>query len=95
MLVASYQRVKRLFVLAYRDCGGANKVTADSHRRSFLPRVKIKNYNIEIHERNFYDRPINDSVKQYDEVRKYQQDKMIIAQLVVYWILLILKKVTD
>ena len=36
----------------------------------FLPRVKVDNYNIEIDGRNFYDQPINDSIKQYDEVRK-------------------------
>ena len=45
---ASDQGVKRLFVLAYRDRGGTNRGTADSHRRYFLPRVKIENYNIEI-----------------------------------------------
>ena len=45
---ASYQGVKRLFALAYRNRGSANRVTLDSHRRCFLPRVKIENYNIEI-----------------------------------------------
>ena len=69
MLDASYQGVKRLFVLAY-DNTGNDPVTADSHRRYFLSRIKIKNYNIEIDGRNFYDQPINDSIKQYDEVRK-------------------------
>ena len=39
-------------------------------KKYFLPRVKIDNYNIEINDRNFYDRPINDSIKQYDEVTK-------------------------
>ena len=39
LLDSSYQGVKGLFVLAYRDQGGANRVTADSHRRYFLPRV--------------------------------------------------------
>ena len=48
LLDSSYQGVKRLFVLAYRDQGGANRVTADSPRRYFLPRVKTENYNIEI-----------------------------------------------
>ena len=67
---ASYQGIKRFFVLAYKDCGGANRVTADSHRRYFLPKVKIENYNIEIDGRNFYDQPINDLIKQYDEIRK-------------------------
>ena len=32
--------------------------------------MKIKKYNIEIDERNFYDQSINDSIKQYDEIRK-------------------------
>ena len=53
MLDASYQGVKRLFVLAYNN--DANRVTVDSHQRYFLPRIKIKNYNIEIDGRNFYD----------------------------------------
>ena len=59
-----------MFVLAYSGCGGANRVTADSQRRYFLPKIKIENYNIEIDGRNFYDQPINDLIKQYDEVRK-------------------------
>ena len=32
--------------------------------------MKIKNYKIEIDGRNFYDQSINDSIKQYDEIRK-------------------------
>ena len=32
--------------------------------------MKIKNYNIEIDIRNFYDQSINDLIKQYEEVRK-------------------------
>ena len=32
--------------------------------------MKIKNYNIEIDGKIFYDQPINDLIKQYDEVRK-------------------------
>ena len=33
-------------------------------------RVKIGNYNFEFNGRNFYNQPINDLIKQYDEVRK-------------------------
>ena len=53
LLDSSYQGVKRLFILAY-DNTGDNPVTANSHRRYFLPRIKIENYNIEIDGRNFY-----------------------------------------
>ena len=70
LLDSSYQGVKRLFVLAYDNTAGNNQVSVDSYKKYFLPRVKIDNYNIEIDGRNFYDQPINDSVKQYDEVRK-------------------------
>ena len=83
-----------MIVLAYRDRGGANGVTAAPHRRYFLSRVKIKNYNIEIDRRNFFDQQINDLIKHYDEVRNYYQDKVMITQLVVYWILLISKTIT-
>ena len=69
-LDASYQGVKRLFVLAYDNTAGNNQVSIDSYKKYFLPRVKIENYNIEIDGRNFYDQPINDSIKQYDEIRK-------------------------
>ena len=37
-----------MFVLAYRNRGGANRITADCHRRYFLQKAKIENYNIEI-----------------------------------------------
>ena len=39
-------------------------------KKYFLARVKIENHNIKIDGRNFYDQPINDSVKQNDEVKK-------------------------
>ena len=39
-------------------------------KKYFLPRVKLENYNIEVDGRNFYDKRINDLIKQYDEIRK-------------------------
>ena len=36
----------------------------------FLPGGDIKNYNVLIDGRTFYDQPINNITKQYDEVRK-------------------------
>ena len=69
-LDSSCQGVKRLFVLAYSNTAGNNQVSVDSYKKYLLPRVKIENYNIEIDGRNFYDQPINDSIKQDDEIRK-------------------------
>ena len=45
-------------------------MSVDSYKKYFLPRVKKDYYNIEIDGRNFYNQPINDSIKQYDEIRK-------------------------
>ena len=70
MLDSSYQRVKRLFVLAYNNVENNAKIDIHSFKKYFLPRVNIENYNIEINRRNFYDQPINDLIKQYDEIRK-------------------------
>ena len=70
LLDSSCQGVKKLFVLAYNNTPGNNQVSVDSYKKYFLSRVKIDNYNIKIDCRNFYNQPINDSIKQYDEVRK-------------------------
>ena len=37
---------------------------------TFFQGLKLKNYNIEIDERYFYDQSINDLIKQYDEIKK-------------------------
>ena len=57
-----------MLVLAYTH--GDDVTDENSYRKYFLPRLKIKNYNIEIDGRNFYDQSINDLIKQYDEIRK-------------------------
>ena len=70
LLDYSWQGVQRLFVLAYNNTAGNDQVSVNSYKKYFLPRVKIDKYNIEIDGRNFYNQPINDSIKQYDPVRK-------------------------
>ena len=77
---ASFQGVKRLFVLVFKNTtvnvlnnpisNTNNRVLRNSHTKYFLPRVNITNYNVLIDGRNFYDQPINDSIKQCDEIRK-------------------------
>ena len=71
LLSALFQEVKRLFVLAYAISTNAsdNKAGIKGNKKYFLPKEEIKNYNVLIDGRNFYDQPINDFMKQYDEVR--------------------------
>ena len=80
LLNASFQGVKRLFVLAYFIAAPAEgnnppppvdeTAGIKNNKKYFLPRGEIKNYNVLIDRRNFYDQSINDLIKQYDEVRK-------------------------
>ena len=47
----------------------ADRIERDYHKRYFLPREDIKDYNVFIDGRNFYDQPIDDELRKYDEVR--------------------------
>ena len=73
-LDASFQGVKRLFVLAFNDTtvdvvnnpinNTNNRVKRGGHRKYFLLIINITSYRI------FYDQPINNQIKKYDEIRK-------------------------
>ena len=73
VLDAAFQGVNRLFVLDFEDTRAdeaadapaprnlvANRVTRDSYRKHFVPRVDITSYSVLIDGRNFYDQQIND-----------------------------------
>ena len=66
------QSGRRLFVLAHVVAAGAANVEwgIKDNKKYFLRRGEIKNYKVLIDGRNVYDQPINDLIKQYDEVRK-------------------------
>ena len=87
-LDAAFQGVNRLFVLAFDDTPAdkvadapaprnlaANQVIRNGYRKYFVPRGDITSYNVLIDGRNFYDQPINDSIRKYDEIRKIANGK--------------------
>ena len=60
-----------MFVLAFSIVNGGNdEAGIKENKKHFLPRGEIKNCNVLIDGRNFYDQPINDLIKQYDNIRK-------------------------
>ena len=68
-----FKALKDYFFLAYFVTASANankEAGIIDNKKYFLRRGEIKNYNVLIDGRNFYDQPINDLIKQYDEVRK-------------------------
>ena len=74
LFAASFQGVKRLFVIAFGNTeNGAKRVKKkNSHQKYFLLRVNATNYKILIDDRNFYDQPIMTKSKKYDEIRKIE-----------------------
>ena len=80
LLHAKIPGVNKLFVMGFDDnvvnhnadliVDEDEKVKRDSHRKYFLPRIDIKDYNVLIDGRNFYDQNISDDFKKYEELRK-------------------------
>ena len=60
-----FQGVNRLFVLSFE-----NENDRTSHSTYYLPKVEIKDYNVMIDGRNFFDQPINSITKTYGNIRK-------------------------
>ena len=78
MLDAAIPGINRLFVMGFNDnvekpvgnnppADNPNRVKRDSHRKYFLPRVDIKDYNVLVNGRNFYDQNISEDFKKYEE----------------------------
>ena len=61
---ASFQRVNRLFILSFE-----NENERTSHSTYYLPKVEIKDYNVMIDGNFFFDQPINNNIKMYENIR--------------------------
>ena len=60
----SFQGVNRLFVLPFE-----NENDRTSHSTYYLPKVEIKDYNVMINGKSFFDQPINSDHKAYENIR--------------------------
>ena len=61
----SFQGVNRLFVLYFEKENGRT-----SHSEYYLPKVEVKDYNVNIDDKNFFDQPVNNDIKTYENIRK-------------------------
>ena len=66
----SFQGVNRLFVLSFE-----NENDRTSQSTYYLPKVEIKDCNVMIDGRNFFDQPINSMSKTYENIRKIATGK--------------------
>ena len=61
----SFQGVNRLSVLAFED--DAQRI---SNKRYYIPNVEIKDYNVMIDGKNFFDQPVKNDKVTYENIRK-------------------------
>ena len=61
----SFQGVNRLFVLAFED-----DAQRTSNKRYYIPNVEIKDYNVMIDGKNFFDQPVKNDKVTYENIRK-------------------------
>ena len=76
--------IKRLFVLAYNNTAGDNQVSVDSLKKYFLARVKIEITTSKLMEEIFTISQLMTQLNNMTKSEKYQQDKVMITQWVVY-----------
>ena len=65
LIEPSFQGVNRLFVLAFE-----NDDQRTSNKRYYIPNVEIKDYNVMIDGKNFFDQPIKDNKVTYENITK-------------------------
>ena len=83
-LDASFQGVNRLVVLAYDNSNnGASRVERDSHRKYFLPRVNITDYNVLMIAEFFMIKQLMIKSKSMMKLERLQQEKEMTTQQVV------------
>ena len=65
LIEPSFQGVNRLFVLAFDN--DAQRISTTSY---YIPNVEIKDYNVMIYGKNFFDQPVKNNKGTYENIRK-------------------------
>ena len=61
----SFQGLNRLFVLAFED-----DAQGTCNKKYYLPNVEIKDYNVMIDRKSFFDQPVKNNKVTYENIRK-------------------------
>ena len=67
LLHPSFQGVNSPFLLSFE-----NKSDREVHTKNCIPKTEIKDYNVIIDGRNFFDQPIKIGLKTYDNIRNIE-----------------------
>ena len=85
----SFQGVNKLFALAFE-----NDAQRTSDKRYYLPNVQIKDYNVMIDGKKFFDQPLKNDKVTHKNILKLLLVKEMTIQLVVCWTISIFKIIT-
>ena len=75
----NFHGVNRLFVLSFE-----NRTDKNAHTGYYIPKVETRDYSVVIDTRNFFDQPIKNDLKTYDNIRRMQLVKEMTTHLAVY-----------
>ena len=68
LIEPSFQGVNRLFVLAFEH--NIDNDWKASNRRYYIPNIEIKDYNVMLDGKNFFDQPVKNDKVTYENIRK-------------------------
>ena len=63
LIVSTFTKVNRLFVLSFK-----NKEDRTSFSKYYVPKVEVKDFNVLIDEKSFFDVPIKDKEEAYEKI---------------------------
>ena len=84
----TFNIVNRLFVLSYE-----NEDDRTSYSKYYTPKVEIKDFNVSIDGKYFFDVPVKNKEETYEKTTELS--KIMITALVIYWIMNTRQSVID
>ena len=78
LIYPTFTKVNRLFVLSFE-----NEEDRAPFSKYYVPKVEIKNFNVLIDGKSFFDMPVKNKEEAYEKVMSIS--KIMIIQLVIYW----------
>ena len=84
--------------MSFQRIAGENNTTKDyrdSFSHYYVPKVEVKDFNVLIDRKDFFDLSVKNEEEAYEKIIITIWAIIMTIQLVIYWILVILKKITN
>ena len=88
LIDSTFNKVNRLFVLSFE-----NEEDRTSFSKYYTPKVEIKDFNVLIEGKSFFDVPAKNKEEAYEKIMSIS--KNTITQLVIYWTMSIFQSIIN